>query len=91
MRKQSTVPAAAVLAVIFSESAVAYVGPGAGLSLIGALWGLLAAVVAALGFIVLWPLRRIRRQRTARRAAEDESGRRKGDRSIDDDTGHEPS
>lgn len=41
------------------NTASAYVGPGAGLSLIGALWGLLAAVLAALAFIVLWPFRKM--------------------------------
>lgn len=38
--------------------AMAYVGPGAGLTLLGALWGLIAAVVMTVGFIVLWPFRR---------------------------------
>jgi hypothetical protein len=46
--------------------AAAYVGPGAGLSLLGALWGLLLAVAAALGFIILWPLRRMRQRARAR-------------------------
>jgi membrane protein implicated in regulation of membrane protease activity len=41
------------------NTASAYVGPGAGLSLLGALWGLLAAVLAALAFIVLWPFRKM--------------------------------
>jgi membrane protein implicated in regulation of membrane protease activity len=45
------------------NTAAAYVGPGAGLSLLGALWGLLAAVFAALVFVVLWPLRRIIKSR----------------------------
>lgn len=39
--------------------AAAYVGPGAGLSLVGAFWGLAVAVLAALGFIILWPVRRL--------------------------------
>ena len=38
--------------------AVAYVGPGAGLTLLGALWGLIAAIVMSVGFIILWPFRR---------------------------------
>jgi hypothetical protein len=38
--------------------AAAYVGPGAGITMLGALWGLVVAVVAALGFLVMWPLRR---------------------------------
>lgn len=46
--------------------AAAYVGPGAGLSLIGALWAVLLAVLVALGFLIAWPLRRIlKRRRTA--------------------------
>lgn len=39
--------------------AMAYVGPGAGLTLLGALWGLIAAIVLTVGFIVLWPFRRL--------------------------------
>lgn len=46
--------------------ALAYIGPGAGLSLLGALWGIVAAVLAALLFLLIWPLRRLlRRQRPA--------------------------
>lgn len=52
--------------------AVAYVGPGAGLSLLGALWGLLIAVGAAIGFVVLWPLRRFLKNRQAAKAPQDE-------------------
>lgn len=49
--------------------AMAYIGPGAGLSLLGALWGLVAAVGAALLFVLLWPLRRMmRRKREAKKA-----------------------
>lgn len=46
--------------------ALAYIGPGAGLSLLGALWGLIAAVGAALLFVILWPLRRYLRRRAER-------------------------
>lgn len=44
-------------------AAHAYVGPGAGLSLLGALWALLVAVGAAIVFLVAWPLRRMRRRK----------------------------
>ena len=43
--------------------AVAYVGPGAGLSLVGAVWGLLVALFAACAFVILWPVRRFFRRR----------------------------
>lgn len=46
------------IAAGFATPALAYVGPGAGLTLLGALWGLIAAVVMSVGFIILWPFRR---------------------------------
>jgi membrane protein implicated in regulation of membrane protease activity len=54
--------AAAVL-TLSALPALAYVGPGAGLSLLGAFWGLLIAVLAALAFVVLYPIRRLMRAR----------------------------
>ena len=48
--------------------AMAYVGPGAGLSLLGAFWGLLVAILAALAFVVVYPVRRMMRAR--KRSAE---------------------
>ncbi|HKJ94162.1 MAG TPA: hypothetical protein VKA32_00865 [Gammaproteobacteria bacterium] len=50
-----------------TDPAVAYVGPGAGLSLLGALWGLVLAVGAAIGFVVMWPLRQARRRARLRK------------------------
>jgi hypothetical protein len=50
--------AAAALAGLVAEPAWAYVGPGAGLGLLGAFWTLLVAILAAIGFLVMWPLRR---------------------------------
>jgi len=53
-------------AATMAEPALAYVGPGAGLSLLGALWGLLLALLAAIGFVVGWPFRRwLSRRRAA--------------------------
>ncbi len=49
-------------AALAASPALAYVGPGAGLTLLGALWGLIAAVVVSLGFVLLWPLRRMMRR-----------------------------
>ncbi|WP_342596227.1 hypothetical protein AAGT95_08705 [Salinicola lusitanus] len=60
-----------VLAVgaILPLTAEAYVGPGAGLSLLTALWGIIAAVGMALFFVIMWPIRRMRRRRKAEAAA----------------------
>lgn len=49
--------------------AQAYVGPGAGLSLLTALWGLIAAIGVAVFFLVMWPIRRMRRRNKANQAA----------------------
>lgn len=53
--------------------AAAYIGPGAGLSLLGALWGLLAAVGASLLFIVAWPFRRMLRRKRSNTQSEAEA------------------
>jgi hypothetical protein len=56
---------AVLLPAVAATPAAAYVGPGAGLSLLGALWGVVIAIGAAVGFIILWPLRRyLRKNRT---------------------------
>ncbi len=69
MRTVLTTILAAALTVGVTLPAAAYIGPGAGLSLLGAFWGLLIAIVAALGFVILWPIRRLfRRNRTRQRA-----------------------
>jgi hypothetical protein len=60
----TTILSAALLAA--TTPALAYVGPGAGLSLIGAFWALILAVATALFFLVAWPLRRMLRQSRAR-------------------------
>jgi hypothetical protein len=51
--------------------AFAYVGPGAGVSLIGAAFGLIAAVVSAIGFVLLWPIRALLKKRRAARKADE--------------------
>jgi type VI protein secretion system component VasK len=65
------------VAALAASPAFAYVGPGAGLTLLGALWGLVVAVVLSVGFILLWPVRRLLRRNkqvcaTSDRQAEDD-------------------
>jgi uncharacterized iron-regulated membrane protein len=69
MRTVLTTILAAALTVGVTLPAAAYIGPGAGLSLLGAFWGLLVAVMAALGFVILWPIRRLFRRDRAKRPA----------------------
>jgi membrane protein implicated in regulation of membrane protease activity len=54
----------ATMLTLAATPAFAYVGPGAGLSLLGAFWGLLVAVLAAMAFVVLYPIRRMVRARS---------------------------
>lgn len=56
-----------VLLATACTPAFAYVGPGAGLTLLGALWGLLVAVAAVLMFVIAWPLRQWRKRVNAGR------------------------
>ncbi|RKZ50491.1 MAG: hypothetical protein DRR08_30240 [Candidatus Parabeggiatoa sp. nov. 2] len=46
----------------FPKMAMAYVGPGAGLTLIGSLIGLVIAILTALGIILFWPVRALIRR-----------------------------
>ncbi|HET7314306.1 hypothetical protein [Salinisphaera sp.] len=72
-------------------AAQAYVGPGAGLSLLSALWGLLCAIGAAFLFVILWPLRRLRRKRREARQADaaQRSESAPAHRESDSDTPHD--
>lgn len=58
----TVVPLLAALSLL-ALPAQAYVGPGAFLSLASAFWALIAAIGAALLFIVLWPIRKMMRRR----------------------------
>ena len=60
-----TLLAAALLAT--AMPAAAYVGPGAGLSLLGSLWGLIVAVVLIVGGLLLLPARLLLRRMRKRR------------------------
>ena len=65
-----------VLAGTFAPlAAQAYVGPGAGITLIGALIGLVSAVFLALWAVLRWPFRKFMARRKAARAASDAAGK----------------
>lgn len=64
-----SLPAAAA-GLVLAQPVLAYVGPGAGLSLITAFGVLAAAIFSSIAFLILWPLRRARRRRRLERQQE---------------------
>jgi hypothetical protein len=42
---------------------LAYVGPGAGITFLGALWAVITAIVLAVGGFLVWPIRAFIRRR----------------------------
>ena len=53
----------AILLVLSAQPAEAYIGPGAGITMLGALWGVIVAVALALGAVLFWPIRVLLRKR----------------------------
>jgi hypothetical protein len=51
---------------LFAPPAFAYIGPGAGITVLGALWGVVVAIVLAVVAVILWPLRVVFRRRRKR-------------------------
>ncbi len=58
-----TVGALAVLVALWAGPAAAYIGPGAGITMLGALWGVIVAVFLAIGAVLFWPIRILLRKR----------------------------
>ncbi len=63
MSNRLTALLAVMLAAFAYAPAEAYVGPGAGISLIGSTIGLLVAIVMAFGIVIIWPLKTLFRRR----------------------------
>ena len=45
----------------------AYIGPGAGISVLGSILGILATIFVAIGAILFWPLKKLMRRRKAKK------------------------
>jgi membrane protein implicated in regulation of membrane protease activity len=56
-----------LLLLTMASPALAYIGPGAGISVLGSLLGILATIFVAIGAILFWPLRKLLKRRKTRR------------------------
>lgn len=52
----------APIAALLHNTALAYVGPGVGITMLGSLWALIIAILLALVGILAWPIRRLLRR-----------------------------
>lgn len=77
------------LLLVISGQALAYIGPGAGISVVGSLLSILATFFVAVGAILFWPIRKMLKRRRARRetAAAAEPARHLDDDGGDDGRG----
>ena len=63
-----------LIALLCPAFAFAYVGPGAGIGLVGALGGLIIAVIIAVAILLIWPIRMMLRKKKAAAKQEPEAG-----------------
>jgi len=54
---------------IVSPTAFAYIGPGAGISVLGSLLGILGTIVVAIGAILFWPVRKFLKRKKQKASA----------------------
>lgn len=67
MSKMTILILLTLLLLLQTNTAMAYVGPGAGISVLGSLLSILATIFVAIGAIIFWPLRKYMKRRKARR------------------------
>ena len=73
--------AASLCLIAAATPAYAYIGPGAGITMLGALWGVIVAVVLAVGAVLFYPVRVLTR-RFRRPAPAATSPGHEGDRTV---------
>ena len=70
-----------LLTMTVPDIAFAYIGPGAGISLIGSFLGILVAVFIAVFALIAWPIRRMLKARKAKNISDKNSNNSDHDRS----------
>jgi len=55
---------------LIASPVTAYIGPGAGISVLGSLLGILATILVAFGAILFWPIRKLMKRRKAKKETE---------------------
>lgn len=61
-----------VTSMLLVSPAFAYIGPGAGISVLGSLLSILATIFVAIGAILFWPIRKyLKRRKALRESARD--------------------
>ena len=67
---------ATALTFLWCAPAMAYIGPGAGITLLSAIWSVIVAFVLAIGAVLFWPIRILfrRRRNRATKAATEKAG-----------------
>lgn len=70
MLKATTLLLLALMLLAPAHPALAYIGPGAGISVVGSLLGILATFLVAIGAILFWPLRKLMKRRKAQAVGE---------------------
>ncbi len=53
------------LLLLLPVPVLAYIGPGAGISVLGSLLGILGTIIIAIGAILFWPIRKMMKRRKA--------------------------
>ena len=60
--------------LFISTHVLAYIGPGAGIPIIGSLLGMVVTVVLVIAAILFWPIRKILKKRKNKPTDNDQSG-----------------
>ena len=81
LRSTSTCAACVVL-LFFAFDAHAYIGPGAGLTAIGSLFALVAAVVVGIFGFIWFPIRRLLRRKTNSAQAQSSDEQNRADQKV---------